>query len=248
MSSPPPGNDSTKRISRREAIAAAGALGVGAGAWVLLRDGGGESAASTSTRSAGSSATAERPAPAAKARCVLTPEQTEGPYYIDEGLVRRDVTEGRTGMPLRLRLRVEDASSCGSIHGATVEIWHADAEGVYSGFGAGAGETFLRGAQRTNRDGLALFTTIYPGWYQGRTTHIHVKVHAGGEVVHTGQLYFKDSATDAVYETSPYSSRAERDTTNATDGIYAGGGAESMLKLEHRGGGYVGRLAMGVQA
>jgi protocatechuate 3,4-dioxygenase beta subunit len=149
---------------------------------------------------------------------------------------------------LTLRLTVVDASTCRPIKGATVEIWHCDAGGVYSGFGEGAGNrTFLRGAQRTDAKGLARLRTIYPGWYQGRTVHIHVKVHVGGNVVHTGQLYFSDAVTDAVYTRAPYSSRPGRSTRNATDGIYASGGRRSLLALRKSGAGYIGTITMGVR-
>jgi protocatechuate 3,4-dioxygenase beta subunit len=90
--------------------------------------------------------------------------------------------------------------------------------------------------------------TVYPGWYQGRTVHIHVKVHAGGNIVHTGQLFFDDSLTDRVYATSPYDERPNRTTRNDQDGIYQDGGAESTLAGEKSGNGYVGSLVMGVQA
>jgi protocatechuate 3,4-dioxygenase beta subunit len=121
--------------------------------------------------------------------CVLAPEQTEGPYYIANEAVRRNITEGRPGTPLLLRAFVVNASTCKPIKGAAVDIWHADAAGEYSGFGQeAASRTFMRGVQRTSAKGLALFRTVYPGWYQGRTVHIHVKVHLGGNVVHTGQL------------------------------------------------------------
>src|SRR5437588_838015 len=109
--------------------------------------------------------------------CVLTPEMTEGPYYISGEKLRRKITEGRPGTRLDLHLSVVDATSCRPIAGAVVDIWHADAGGVYSGFGAGASSrTFMRGVQKTDKTGLAVFRTVYPGWYQGRTVHIHVKV------------------------------------------------------------------------
>ena len=109
---------------------------------------------------------------------MLSPEQTEGPYYIDGEKLRRDITEGRPGVPLLLRLRVVDASTCKPIKGAAVDIWHCDALGVYSGFGSGSGNrTFMRGIQKTDATGLARFRSVWPGWYQGRTVHIHVKVH-----------------------------------------------------------------------
>ena len=179
--------------------------------------------------------------------CVLAPEQTEGPYYVDDAAVRRNVTEGRPGAPLTLRLTVVNASSCRPIKGAAVEIWHCDAEGAYSATGAEADERFLRGIQRTDAKGLAIFRTIYPGWYPGRTVHIHTMVHIGGNVVHTGQLYFSDATTDAVYKRSPYRARPNRTTRNAADSIYRNGGRRSTLKIVKKGPAYIGSITMGVQ-
>jgi protocatechuate 3,4-dioxygenase beta subunit len=194
---------------------------------------------------------AESAGPAAVASgavtCVLTPEQTEGPYYIPGEKFRRDITEGKPGVPLLLRLRVVDASTCRPITGAAVDIWHADALGIYSGFGAGSrSHTFMRGIQRTDRNGLARFRSVYPGWYQGRTVHIHVKVHVRGDVVHTGQLYFPDRVTDKVFRRRPYSRRPRRTTRNATDFVFAQGGRRSMLSLRKVGSAYVGSITMGV--
>ena len=181
-------------------------------------------------------------------KCILTPEQTEGPYYIDGEKLRRNITEGRPGIPLLLRAFVVNAATCKAIKNATVDIWHADAAGVYSGFGQGAGNrTFMRGLQKTNEKGLALFRTVYPGWYQGRTVHIHVKVHLGGNVVHTGQLYFPDSVTDAVYRKAPYSSRGARDVRNANDSIFRNGGSKSLVSVgKNSAGVYVATIMMGV--
>jgi protocatechuate 3,4-dioxygenase beta subunit len=179
--------------------------------------------------------------------CVLTPEQTEGPYYIAGEKLRRDITEGRPGVPLLLRLRVVDVSTCRPIKGAAVDLWHSDALGVYSGFGSGAGSrTFMRGIQRTDRNGLARFRSVYPGWYQGRTVHIHVKVHVAGNVVHTGQLYFPDRVTDKVFRRKPYSRRPRRSTRNANDFVFAQGGRRSLLGLRKVGSAYVGSIALGV--
>jgi protocatechuate 3,4-dioxygenase beta subunit len=179
--------------------------------------------------------------------CVLTPEQTEGPYYIPGELVRRNITEGRPGTPLSLRAYVVDASTCRPIKNAAVDVWHADASGVYSGFGAGAASrTFMRGIQRTSSKGLALFRTVYPGWYQGRTVHIHVKVHIGGNVVHTGQLYFPDRVTDVAYRKAPYTSRPNRTTRNADDAIYRNGGRKSLMSVRRNGSVYVATITMGV--
>src|SRR2546421_12254164 len=185
---------------------------------------------------------------AAPVPCILTPEQTEGPYYIPGEKLRRNITDGRPGAPMQLRAFVVDATTCRPIKNAAVDIWHADAGGVYSGFGAGASSrTFMRGIQRTNAKGLALFRTVYPGWYQGRTVHIHVKVHVGGSVVHTGQLYFPDSLTDAVYRRAPYSARPNRDTRNASDSIYRNGGSRSLVSVKKNSAGvYAASIVMGV--
>ena len=179
--------------------------------------------------------------------CVLAPEQTEGPYYIADEKLRRDITEGRPGVPLLLRLRVVDASTCRPIKGAAVDIWHADALGVYSGFGSGSGNrTFMRGIQKSDGTGLACFRSVWPGWYQGRTVHIHVKVHVAGTVVHTGQLYFPDSITDKVFRRKPYSRRPKRTTRNANDFVFAQGGKRSMLRMRKSGNAYVAAITMGV--
>jgi protocatechuate 3,4-dioxygenase beta subunit len=196
--------------------------------------------------------TSEGAGPAAVASgavtCVLTPEQTEGQYYIANEALRRNITDGRPGTPLQLRAFVVNASTCKPIKGAAVDIWHADAGGVYSGFGQGAANrTFMRGIQRTNAKGLALFRTVYPGWYQGRTVHIHVKVHLGGNVLHTGQLYFPDTVTDAVYRKAPYASRPNRDVRNAGDSIYRNGGKRSQVSVAKNSAGvYVASIVMGV--
>ena len=178
--------------------------------------------------------------------CVLAPEQTEGPYYLDDAAIRRNVTEGRPGVALALRLTVVNVASCKPIKGAAVEIWHCDAGGDYSGVQGDTG-MFLRGVQRTDTKGLAIFKTIYPGWYQGRTVHIHTMVHLGGNVVHTGQLYFPDALTDAVYQRTPYSQRPDRTTRKTADSIYRNGGKRSTLKLVRSGAAYTGSITMGVQ-
>jgi len=104
----------------------------------------------------------------------------------------------------------------------------------------------MRGIQPTDANGVATFVTVYPGWYQGRTVHIHVKVHVGGNVVHTGQLFFTDALTDAVYRAKPYSNRPNRDTRNADDSIFVNGGKRSMLVVKRNGTGYAGSITMGV--
>ena len=228
--------DDDARISRRDSLLKLGGLLAGAtaiGGWRVADDAG-----------AGPAAVAS-----GLVSCVLLPEATEGPYYLDDHRVRRNITEGRPGAPLTLRLTVVDVSSCKPVRSAAVEVWHCDAAGVYSGTSAQDTEDdrFLRGIQRTDAKGLAVFRTIYPGWYPGRTVHVHTMVHIGGNVVHTGQLYFSDSLTDAVYRRSPYSARPGRTTRNASDSIYRNGGRRSTLKVARRGSGYVGAITMGVQ-
>jgi protocatechuate 3,4-dioxygenase beta subunit len=224
------------RISRRDSLLKLGGLvagGVAVGGWKV----------------ADSLSAGEGPEAVASGlvTCVLAPEQTEGPFYLDDARQRRNITEGRPGVPLTARLTVVDVSTCRAIRGAAVDIWHCDAAGDYSGTGGDADERFLRGVQRTDAKGVAVFRTIYPGWYPGRTVHIHVMVHIGGNVVHTGQLYFPDALTDTVYRRSPYNRRPNRDTRNAADSIYRNGGKRSTLKLRKSGTGYVASITMGVQ-
>jgi hypothetical protein len=180
--------------------------------------------------------------------CVLTPELTEGPYYVAGERVRRDITEGKPGTPLLLNLTVVNASTCKPVKNAAVDIWHCDALGVYSGAVAdNSGTNFLRGIQKTNGSGIATFKTIYPGFYRGRAVHIHVKVHVGGNVVHTGQLFFPAAVTNAVYQTAPYSGHGTTpDTLNANDSIFRNGGSKGMLGLKKSGSGYMGSINMGV--
>jgi protocatechuate 3,4-dioxygenase beta subunit len=177
--------------------------------------------------------------------CVLTPELTEGPYYLPNEKVRRNITEGRPGTPLTLRATVVDASSCKAVKGAAVDVWHCDAGGVYSGVQGNSG-AFLRGIQKTDAKGVVTFQTLYPGWYTGRAVHIHVKVHLGGSVVHTGQLFFPDAVTDAAYRAAPYRSRPGPDVRNGSDSIYRNGGSKGMLAVRAAGSGYVATIAMGV--
>ena len=225
---------SEQRLSCRSILRLAGvaAASLGTGAWKARdAEGGGPAAVEAGSVS-----------------CVLTPEMTGGPFYIAGEKVRRNITDGHPGTPLVLRLAVVDASTCKPIKGAAVDIWHADAAGNYSGFGAGSGNrTFMRGIQRTDANGVATFRTVYPGWYQGRAVHIHVKVHMRGRVVHTGQLFFSDSLTDRVYRNAPYNKRPKRTTPNANDSIFVNGGRRSMLAVNRRAaGGYLGKITMGV--
>ena len=229
------------RLTRRDSLLGLGGLAaaaLGAGGVLAALDGQGAEAASSGPAAVASGLVT----------CVLTPEMTEGPYYLDGDKVRRDIREGRPGTRLDLATTVVDVSTCKPINGALVDIWHCDAGGTYSGFAQEGtdGKTFMRGIQRTNKSGLATFVTVYPGWYSGRTVHIHVQVSLGGNVLHTGQLFFPEALTDAVYKRAPYRSRTGRDTRNATDSIFRNGGSKSVLKIAKNGSGYVARMTMGV--
>jgi protocatechuate 3,4-dioxygenase beta subunit len=220
-----------KPITRRASLLTLGGLAAGALGWKT------DAALSAGDGPAGVASGA--------ISCVLTPEMTEGPYYVSGEKVRRDITEGRPGVPLELALTVVNASTCKPIKGASVDIWHCDALGVYSGVQGNTG-TFMRGLQRTDVHGLARFTTVYPGWYQGRAVHIHVKVHIGGNVVHTGQFFFNETVTDAAYTQAPYNTRGARDIRDSNDSIYRNGGSKSLLKMKKSSTGYVGSITMGV--
>ena len=172
-------------------------------------------------------------------RGVLSAIDERGVAGHDADAIRSDIREGRPGTPLVLALRVRAGDDCAPVENAIVDIWHCDAGGVYSGFDSGEGERFLRGAQATNEDGIAKFTTIYPGFYQGRTVHIHAKVHLDRQTVLTTQLYFDDAVSDKVFAEDPYAAQGERDQRNDSDGIFDD---SLLLTLERSGEGYLGLM------
>ena len=186
--------------------------------------------------------------------CALTPEVTEGPYYVDPGLVRADITEGRAGVPMRPRMQVVDAA-CVPMEGARVDVWRCDAQGRYSGFGGGEegqesaeGETFLRGTLFADAGGVVEFATIYPGWYRGRTTHIHLKVFLDERTVLTGQVFFPDALSELLYENAPaYVRDGTRDTLNANDGITAQATHASYAAVAEGDAAYLAQLVIGVE-
>ncbi len=189
--------------------------------------------------------------------CVVVPAQTEGPYFVDAKLNRSDIRSDPStktvveGVPLGLAMRVfqiSGAGACAPLAGAIVDLWQCDALGEYSdvadrriGFD-NRGERFLRGYQTTGADGVVRFATIYPGWYPGRTVHIHFKIRTDPAAARgrefTSQLYFDDALTDRVHSQPPYSTKAGRRTTNANDGIYRNGGKQLMLKVAPDGAAY----------
>ncbi|HEY9898693.1 MAG TPA: hypothetical protein V6D00_05880 [Pantanalinema sp.] len=164
--------------------------------------------------------------------CVLTPDLTEGPCHAAT-LNRKDISEGISGLPMRLSLRIIRADDCTPVPRATVDVWHASPAGYYSAFPAGTicnpggtdaqADHFCRGAQSTDASGLVDFDSVFPGWYSGRTTHVHFIVRVGAQAYLTSQLFFEDALSDEIFSAHPdYRGRPRRDTTNQTDPVLAG--------------------------
>jgi len=180
--------------------------------------------------------------------CVVRPELTIGPYFVDDQLnrsdIRSDPSDGsvKEGVPLTLNINISDVAnnSCTPIEGAQVEVWHCDAQGMYSGVSDQgfdtSGQQFLRGYQLTDANGSVQFQTIYPGWYSGRAVHIHFTIRTKGadsqDYQFTSQFFFDDTLTDQVHALEPYASKGQRDRRNADDDIYNGGGDQLLLNLE----------------
>jgi protocatechuate 3,4-dioxygenase beta subunit len=190
--------------------------------------------------------------------CAVTPSETEGPYPDKTGMInnsayyRRDVTEGKPGLPLTLVLTVVNANSaCSAVANANVEIWHCDAAGNYSEYSQpgfdGTGQTFLRGVQTTDSGGQVTFTTIYPGWYAGRATHIHVDVFVNGSLVKTAQVAFPEGTTAGVYSTGVYASKGQNPASNASDNVFSDGTQSEMATLTgNTSSGYTASLTIGI--
>ncbi|KAM3097603.1 intradiol ring-cleavage dioxygenase [Phormidesmis sp. 146-12] len=193
--------------------------------------------------------------------CVVRPQQTEGPYFVDEKLNRSDIRSDsktglvRAGVPLRLNLRVTQVNDqlCTPVKGAIVDIWHCDASGIYSDVADPRfdtkGQNFLRGYQTTDASGNVQFLTIYPGWYPGRTVHIHFKIRTASEQSHefTSQLYFDDAISDRVYAQEPYAKKGARSVRNDRDGIFQQGGTQLLLSLSPIDQGYAATFELGLQ-
>ncbi len=188
--------------------------------------------------------------------CMVSPETTEGPYYIDPKLIRADITEGKSGVPLAMTVQVLSAE-CVPLSGARVDIWHCDADGNYSGFarqGSDAaldteGQTFLRGTLFSDANGVVTFQTIFPGWYRGRATHIHYMIYLDENTVLTSQIFFPQAAIDELYRAvSPYKERAgSPEITNDDDRIARNAGDGAIASLAADGAGYASALVVGVQ-
>jgi protocatechuate 3,4-dioxygenase beta subunit len=196
--------------------------------------------------------------------CVVRPEQTEGPYFVDAKLNRSDIRVDpsdksvKPGVPLRLEFQVSRiaGAACTSLSGAMVDVWHCDASGVYSDVSDGRadarGKKFLRGFQQTNANGVAEFMTIYPGWYEGRAVHIHFKIRSaaqGGRAQEfTSQLYFDESVNDQVFSQAPYNNKRGRRVMNDSDFLFRRGGKELLITPTKTGQGYTAKFDIGLQS
>lgn len=223
-----------KRIDRRQALGVLGAAGAG------LALGCGDTSEATPT--------ATSPPPSTSSSCAVTPTETAGPFPSLSQLVRSDIREGRPGTTLALTIRVVDVNAgCAPIPNASVGIWQVDAAGNYSGYGSQAGQTFLRGIQTTGASGEVVFTTVYPGWYPGRATHIHAEVTVGGVSRKITQIAFPESVSSAVHTSGVYASRGVNPTSNAQDGIFADSlAAELVTPTGSPSAGYAAAFRIGI--
>jgi len=195
--------------------------------------------------------------------CVVRPQQTEGPYFVDEKLNRSDIRSDPTdhsvkpGIPLRLQFKVSrlPTAACEPVSGAIVDVWHCDALGVYSDVRDQRfdtrGKKFLRGYQLTDAKGIAQFLTIYPGWYEGRAVHVHFKIRTDGAsrrgFEFTSQLYFDESTTDQVVKQAPYNGKRGHRTTNDADFLFRRGGQQLIPAVSKDSQGYIARFDIGLQ-
>ena len=195
--------------------------------------------------------------------CVVRPEQTEGPYFVDGMLNRSDIRSDpvggavKAGVPLLLAINVSRIAggACSPIAGAQVDLWHCDGLGVYSGVTdpefTTVGQKFLRGYQVTDAAGVARFTTIYPGWYPGRTVHIHFKIRTDPTAARgyefTSQLYFDDALTDEVHTRAPYAGKGQRTMKNSDDRIFSNGGEQLLVAAKANGQEYAATFDIGLQ-
>jgi len=209
----------TRKFTRREAL---GAMGAASAAIAVGCGGSPTSPSSTSTNTNTTTST--------NAACAATPTETAGPFPSLTDLFRSDIRDGKSGALLTLTVRVVNTgAACAAVSGANVEIWHCDVVGDYSQYGTQTAQTFLRGIQTTNSNGEVTFTTIYPGWYQGRATHIHVEVTVGGVSRKVTQIAFPESVNNVVHTSGVYASRGTNPTSNTSDGIFADSLASELV-------------------
>jgi protocatechuate 3,4-dioxygenase beta subunit len=192
--------------------------------------------------------------------CVLVPEETIGPYPLlqvlsNNAMRRSDVRENRPGVPLRLILTLVNVNNnCNPVTNAAVYIWQCDKDGNYSGYGDEVGQTYMRGIQFTDAGGQVAFTTVYPGWYQGRITHIHFQVYlnanVGGTATATSQIAFPPATTTAVYGSPLYAARGQNTSvaTFAQDMVFADGTTYQLATVTGDvTAGYTAMLTVGIR-
>jgi protocatechuate 3,4-dioxygenase beta subunit len=225
-------------LSRRQAL---GVIGAAAGA-VTAAACGSETATSPTT-------TTSTTTTSSNASCAVTPSETAGPYPSRADFLRSDIREDRQGTALTLTVTVVNANSgCAAVANAEVEIWHCDVAGDYSQYGSQTARTFLRGIQTTNAAGQVAFTTIYPGWYQGRATHIHAEVTVSGRSAKVTQIAFPESVNNTVHASGVYASRGTNPTSNGSDGIFSDSlAAELVTPAGSPSSGYTAAFQIAVQ-
>lgn len=214
-------------------------------------------AVATSTSASGGAATSA--ASTAVPSCIVVPELTEGPYFVEENLNRSDIRSDpstgtiKPGVQLNLSLNVSrvSANACQVLPNAKVDVWHCDAKGAYSDVsanegGSTVGQKFLRGYQDTDANGQAKFVTIYPGWYTGRAVHIHFKIRVNNTEF-TSQLFFDDTLSDSILTQVAYQKSGNR-IRNANDNIYRSAGDVLLLQLTKSGDVYNATFNIGIQA
>jgi protocatechuate 3,4-dioxygenase beta subunit len=245
-------------MTRRETLALLGGMAVAACTPAALSS----PSASASGTSAPTSSAAASSAIVATPACIVVPALTEGPYFVDEKLNRSDIRTDASGGTAKAGAQLDitfnvarvSGSSCTALQGATVDVWHCDALGVYSdasdpGFNT-KGQKWLRGYQTTDAAGIAKFTTIYPGWYQGRAVHIHFKIRmaSGTQTADfTSQFFFDESMTDKVFATSPYTGKpASGRLRNDGDSIYRQSNGKTVLNVAQNGSLYAATFAIGL--
>jgi protocatechuate 3,4-dioxygenase beta subunit len=254
-------------LSRREVLALMGAASVSvvaaacAPGSAATGSAGATAAASASSGAAGALATATAVAVASSLpSCVVVPELTEGPYYVDEKLdrsdIRIDTSDGSVseGAVLTLAWVVSqvDGNACIPLEGVLVDVWHCDALGNYSDVQSEVGHDYLRGYQHTDASGKATITTVYPGWYQGRAVHIHFKIRTdpaatSGGFEFTSQLFFDDAFSDQIYSQGVYAAKGKHDVQNARDGIYQQSQGMTLLDVTKDGDGYKATFEIAIQ-
>jgi protocatechuate 3,4-dioxygenase beta subunit len=233
----------TKIVTRREALGMLGAAGA-----ALALGCGGSQTSPTSTTGTATGAAGVSAAESTNAACVVSPTETVGPYPSLTDLFRSDVRESKPGTPLTLTVKVVNTNaSCSPVSGVNVELWQCDATGNYSQYGTQTSQTYLRGIQTTNASGEVTFVTIYPGWYQGRATHIHLEVTQGGASKKVTQIAFPESVSNTVYATGVYASHGSNPTSNASDMVFSDGYASELVTpTGDPTSGYVATFQVGV--